>query len=360
MSLKTVPLIQPKFQIKMKKCIIILAVILTACTPKNQETKTQTADAVFFTGAWTLDLDYDNNNVGWLEVTQEDGYLDAQLLWRWGSVLPVEFVFVTEDHLMVTNGYDLVRVKDIDGNPIRTQHVTTWLNIVKKGADEISGIAFFPDPNGEDVQQVEFNGKRLPEYGEKPDLNSISYGEPVQLFNGKDLTGWKILNDFGKNGWSVKDGILVNDPVQPEGGEHIQYGNLRTVDEFEDFTLSLEVSVPEGSNSGVYLRGIYEIQVLDSYGKELDPHNMGALYSRITPLVSAEKPANEWQQLEITLYKRYLTVKLNGTLIIDNQPVKGVTGGAMSSDEFQPGPIYLQGDHGKVRYRNIVLKPIKE
>jgi hypothetical protein len=130
------------------------------------------------------------------------------------------------------------------------------------------------------------------------------------------------------------------------------------VDTYEDFNLKIEVNVPAHSNSGVYLRGIYEVQVVDSYGKELDSHNMGGLYSRITPLLAAEKPAGEWQKMDITLYKRHLTVVLNGKTIIDNQPVKGVTGGALTSDEFIPGPIYLQGDHGKVSYRNIVITPV--
>jgi hypothetical protein len=128
--------------------------------------------------------------------------------------------------------------------------------------------------------------------------------------------------------------------------------------EFEDFNLKLEVNVPAGSNSGVYLRGIYEIQVFDSFGKALDSHNMGALYSRITPSVAAEKPAGEWQTLDMTLVNRHLTVVLNGKTIIDNQPVLGCTGGAMWSDEFKPGPIYLQGDHGTVSYRNMVLRPV--
>ncbi|MDX2431802.1 MAG: DUF1080 domain-containing protein, partial [Bacteroides sp.] len=140
--------------------------------------------------------------------------------------------------------------------------------------------------------------------------------------------------------------------------EHIAYGNLRTTDTFEDFKLSLEVNVPARSNSGVYLRGIYEVQVQDSYGKPLDPHNMGALYSRITPSEAAERPAGEWQEMEMILYKRFLTVVLNGKTIINNKPVEGITGGAMSSDEFVPGPLYLQGDHGEVSYRNIVLTPI--
>lgn len=186
----------------------------------------------------------------------------------------------------------------------------------------------------------------------------MKFGTPINLFNGKDLTGWKLIDDKQKNGFSVKDGILVTDPAQVEGQPHISYGNLRTVQEFEDFNLKVEVNVPEGSNSGVYLRGMYEIQVLDSYKKPLDPHNMGALYSRITPSVSAEKPAGTWQTMDMTLCDRHVTVILNGTKIIDNQPIYGPTGGAMKSDVNTPGPIYLQGDHGKVSYRNLVLTPI--
>ena len=73
---------------------------------------------------------------------------------------------------------------------------------------------------------------------------------------------------------------------------------------------------------------------------------MGGLYSRITPTVNrAEKPAGEWQTIDITLVDRHVTVILNGKTIIDNQPVLGCTGGALWSDEFRPGPIYLQGDH---------------
>ncbi|MCP4450174.1 MAG: DUF1080 domain-containing protein, partial [Planctomycetes bacterium] len=154
------------------------------------------------------------------------------------------------------------------------------------------------------------------------------------------------------------DGVLVNNPVQVKGERHKNYGNLQTVQTFEDFNLKLEVNVPKGSNSGVYLRGIYEIQVADTYGRSLDSHNMGGLYSRITPSESAEKPAGQWQTMDMTLCDRHLTVILNGKTIIDNQPMDGCTGGAMTADQFEAGPIYLQGDHGKVSYRNVVLTPI--
>lgn len=112
----------------------------------------------------------------------------------------------------------------------------------------------------------------------------------------------------------------------------------------------MEVNIPEGSNSGVYLRGIYEVQVADTYGKSPNSHHMGALYSRIKPSISAEKPAGEWQSMDITLYDRHLTVILNDIIIIDNQTVLGVTGGAIKADEASPVPIYLQGDHGRVLY----------
>lgn len=347
----------------MKKLMILLVTtVLISCGQEKETQAPVTADVspAFYTGAWALDLDYENSRAGWLEVRQEDGYLDADLLWRAGSVTPVEFVFVAEGSLFVTRGRDLVRKRDANGEPERIQHSISWLNIKKTNENEISGMAFFPGNNGVDFNKVSFTGKRIPDPSGKPDLSAISFGEPIQLIPANNsLDGWELLEKGAENGWSVSDGVLRNDPVQKEGEEHIHYGNLRTKDTFSDFNLSLEVRVPEGSNSGVYLRGIYEIQVADTYGKPLNSHNMGALYSRIAPSVAAEKPAGEWQTMYITLYKRHVTVVLNGIPVIDNQPVKGVTGGAMTADEFVPGPIYLQGDHGTVAYRNIVLTPIQ-
>jgi hypothetical protein len=309
-----------------------------------------------FLGMWALTLDYENNTAGWLEVRQEDGYLDADLLWRWGDVEPVGHTMVAGDALLLVKGRDVTRRKA--GQPDRILHPVQWFEVTKAGADEIRGVANFPHRDGIGVQTVSFTGKRIPPEGPPPKIKKSLFGDPVVLLNGVDLQGWELNEKDASNGWSVVDGVLVNDPVRKEGATRRPFGNLRTKATFEDFNLQLEVNVPEGSNSGVYLRGIYEIQVMDSYGREPDPHNMGALYSRITPTEAAEKPAGEWQKMDITLYKRYLTVKLNGKTIIDNQPVKGVTGGALTSDQFLPGPMLLQGDHGKVSYRNMVLRPI--
>jgi hypothetical protein len=133
---------------------------------------------------------------------------------------------------------------------------------------------------------------------------------------------------------------------------------LRTEREFEDFRLTLEVRTLENSNSGIYLRGIYEVQIAESFGKPVDSHNMGAVYSRLCPTVAAEKPIGQWQTLDITLVDRHITVILNGQKIIDNKPVLGCTGGALWSDPFRPGPIYLQGDHSAIDYRNMKLIPV--
>lgn len=306
-----------------------------------------------FLGRWALFLP---GGAGWLGVTQMDGYVDASLLWYGGSVEPVSSVYMEGETLVVTRSRNFVRTKDASGAAVRT-HNSSILYRFSIYGDILAGEMIAPEKDGSS-STTRFFGKKIADLPAAPDLLKIVYGKPVKLLNGKDLTGWKLLEPNKVNGWSLVDGALINDPVQKEGQPHVAYGNICTTDKFEDFNLKLQVSVPAGSNSGVYLRGIYEIQVFDSYGKALDPHNMGALYSRITPSEAAEKPAGTWQDLDITLCDRYLTVILNGKTIINNQPVLGCTGGAITPDEFIPGPLYLQGDHGKVSYRNIELKPI--
>ena len=340
----------------MKSKNLIVALAMVSLMSIQFHAQAQEENPQPFLGMWALTLDYENNTAGWLEVRQEDGYLDADLLWRWGSVELVGHTMLVGDALLLVQGRDVTRRKA--GRPDRILHPVQWFEVTKAGADEIRGVANFPNRDGIGVLTVSFTGKRIPPEGPPPKIKKSLFGDPLELLNGSDLEGWELNEKDASNGWSVVDGVLVNDPVRKEGEARRPFGNLRTTATFEDFNLQLEVNVPKGSNSGVYLRGIYEIQVMDSYGRELDSHNMGGLYSRITPSEAAEKPAGEWQEMDITLYERHLTVKLNGKTIIDNQPVKGVTGGALTSDQFVPGPILLQGDHGKVSYRNMVLRPI--
>ena len=309
-----------------------------------------------FAGRWALTIP--GGHAGWLEVRAEDGWYDGSMLWGWGSVLPLSSVTIADGVLTVTRVHEVER-KDAAGRVVRKQQLTETITARAEG-DNLKLTRLAPKEDGTGFETAAFTGRRIPALPPAPDLARVKFGEPVTLFNGRDLSGWRLLEPGAENGWAAEGGALVNHAVEPgEGGEsHRHFGNLRTDATFSDFRLTLEVNVPAKSNSGVYLRGIYEVQVLDSYGQPLDSHNMGAIYSRITPSVAAEKPAGEWQTLDITLVDRHATVVLNGRTIIDNQPVLGCTGGAITSDESLPGPIYLQGDHGPVSFRNLVIRPV--
>jgi hypothetical protein len=172
------------------------------------------------------------------------------------------------------------------------------------------------------------------------------WAEPVELFNGKDLSNWKQFGNDKEKNWKVVDGIMAT-----TGGD-----NIVSNEKFRDFRLHVEFMVPKGGNSGVYLRGRYEIQVADSLGSNPPTwHDCGALYSRIAPAVNACMKPDTWQTYDITLVGSYVTVIFNGQLIIDNEEVEGITGGMLDCNEDKPGPIYLQGDHGKISYRKVTI-----
>jgi hypothetical protein len=302
-----------------------------------------------FVGRWGLTIS--NGAAGWLEVKRTGSGYAGSLLWQGGSVLPLASVEVADGKLTAK------REREVGGKKAgKSEQKVVDLFTARIDGDMLKGEARIPSAA---ANALEFTGKRVPPLPSRPNLAKVKFGEPIMLFNGKDLSGWQVREQGLKNAWVVENGALVNRPPEHvEGQQRVRTANIRTEREFEDFNLKLEVNVPQGSNSGVYLRGVYEVQVVDSFGKSVDSHNMGALYSRITPTLSAEKPAGEWQTLDVTLVDRHATVILNGKKIIDNQPLQGVTGGAMWADDSKPGPIYLQGDHGAVSYRNLVLRPV--
>lgn len=320
-------------------CAAGLAMAASAATP--------------YTGHWALTIP--GGGAGWLGIEEKDGALSGSILWGGGSVLPVASVAVEGGTLVVTRIHES-RKPGPDGKPVAVKETET-IRATANG-DALSLTTERVKADGKKTAPAEFTGKRLPPLPPAPDLSKVKFGAPVTLLNGRDLSGWRLTNPNQPNGWSVQDGVLINRPVQQEGKPKLHYGNLRTDAEFEDFRLALEFRVPENGNSGVYLRGIYEIQVADSFGKPADSHGLGGLYSRITPTENAAKPAGEWQTMVLTLVDRHVTVVLNGKTVINNQPAPGCTGGALGSDPFRPGPIYLQGDHTGVDYRNLVLTPV--
>lgn len=306
-------------------------------------------DAKPFLGRWALTIP--GGGAGWLGVEEKEGALKGSILWGGGSVVPVTSTKVDGDTLVVTRVSESKK-KDATGKQVTTRETETIRARIQ--GDNLQ-LTTERERDGKIGGKATFTGKRIPPLPAAPDLSKVKFADPIKLFNGQDLNGWKIMGN--NNGWKVADGLLVNDAPQ-EPGKHKSYANIRTEKEFEDFNLTLEFRVPKNGNSGIYLRGIYEIQVADSFGKKPDSHGVGGLYSRITPTDNPSKPPGEWQSYDITLVDRHVTVILNGKKIIDNQPVLGCTGGALWSDEFRPGPIYLQGDHTSVDYRNILLRPV--
>jgi hypothetical protein len=214
--------------------------------------------------------------------------------------------------------------------------------------------------DGRKVMQTH-EGKRLPPLPPKPDLSTVKFGDPIELFNGVDLTGWKLSNPQQINGWKAIDGELVNESPKETFEPFSRYGNLRTEHLFGDGKLNIEFNVESNGNSGIYVRGAYEAQVTDRDCEKMQGiQGVGAIFGRIEPTKNAGKVGGQWQSYEITIVDRHATVVLNGALVIDNQPIEGNTNGAYQADVLSPGPLYLQGDHTAVRYRNIVFRPVAE
>ena len=205
--------------------------------------------------------------------------------------------------------------------------------------DKMEGIIVYPDGS-----KNTWSGVPAPKLVRN---SEPLWGKPINLFNGKDLDGW---NAMGPNQWVAENGVLRS----PKSGS-----NIATNQNFTDFKLHIEFKYPKGSNSGVYLRGRYEVQIEDSKGMDPLVDLFSSVYGFITPNEMAAKEAGEWQSFDITLVGRMVTVVANGKTVICNQTIPGITGGALDSNEGEAGPLFFQGDHGAVEFRNIVLTPIK-
>ncbi len=282
-------------------------------------------------GRWDLTVQgSDAPYTSWLEITDAEGKLQGRFVGRFGSARPIKQIEFNDGNLKFS---------------LPPQYEGMKVDLIFEG--KLNGAKLDGSTNGEDGATLKWLGVRAPALKPKADPK---WGQPIQIFNGKDLSGWKLRSEKGKGCWSVEDGAMTNSKGCVD---------IITEQKFQDFKLALEFKLVEKSNSGVYLRGRYEAQIEDNYGKEPESHGMGGLYGFLTPKVNASKKPGEWQKYEITLVGRQLTVTLNGQTVIDKEEIPGITGGALDSAEGTPGPLMLQGDHGKVWFRNVVLTPAK-
>jgi hypothetical protein len=280
-------------------------------------------------GKWDMTLTIDGKPLpSWLEVVHSgNGHLVGRYVGTGGSARPISKVNFADNKLSFT----IPPQWEKENNDLQFEGTLQ--------GDSLVGTVLAA--NGQTQQWTAHRAPLLKRTG-KP-----TWGKPIKLFDGKDMSQWRAL---GNNQWVVEGGVLRS----PHSG-----ANLVTNETFNDFKLHIEFRCPKGSNSGVYLRGRYEIQIEDSYGKEAASDLLGGIYGFITPNEMAALPPDQWQTYDVTLVGRIVTVVANGKEIICKAPIPGITGGAIDSYEEQPGPLLLQGDHGPIEFRNIVITPAK-
>ncbi|MFK7937224.1 MAG: DUF1080 domain-containing protein [Saprospiraceae bacterium] len=280
-------------------------------------------------GRWDLTVQQDGKELpSWLEISHSgNNTLVGRFVYAFGSARPVAHVKYTGTSFTFS---------------IPKQWEDGDVDMAFKGKvtedDKMVGTMRYVDG-----KTYNWTGTRAPKlvYTEKP-----IWGAPRQLFNGENLDGWHASGD---NQWTVENGVLTS---KASGS------NIISDEKFMDFKLHIEFRYPEKSNSGVYLRGRYEVQVEDNIGKAPTSTLFAGIYGFLTPNIMAAKPAGEWQAYDITLIGNRVTVIANGHAVIVDQTIPGITGGALDSNESEPGSFMLQGDHGPIEYRNIVVTPM--
>lgn len=298
-------------------------------------------------GDWTLELA--TGEPAWLKVEVKEGEPVVHMRVHVQSAGPHKITELKDGRLT----FPIKIKREGENGPEVT---TNTVNVGMKSG-KLDGV-ILNDSLKKPYDRIVFTGKKFPPMPDRPDLSKVRFGHPISLFNGKDLTGWRLYDPKKKNGWRVEDGMLVNDTPKTDFGSTGSFGNLQTEAVFDDFWLHIEFLIEGNRNSGVYLRGMYEAQVVDRDSRMQGLQGVGSIFGRIPPSENAGKKPGEWQTYDLTLVDRHVTVVLNGVKVIDNKPVEGPTGGAIHTDPTTPGPIHLQGDHTSVKYRNIYLAPV--
>ena len=270
----------------------------------------------------------------WMELLEKNGTLKGRVQPKGGGWKPILGAKIESGRMVVA-----------------LSPTINW-EISSAGPDQITGIEKRGDADGPKLA-----GVRAPKL-DRP--MPKAWTKPRPLFNGKDLTGWEPIGNVQNNKWIARDGELVNDNPEVPGVHNPGAANIKTTAKFQDFKLHIEVNCPDTGNSGIYLRGRYEIQIGTEGGK-LPDHEMGAVYSHYPPPAGAELGLGKWTAFDITFVGRHVTVVRDGKVYHNHVEIPGPTGGALDSRESEPGPFFLQGDHhGVIRYRNMMISEPKK
>ncbi|MEO6803706.1 MAG: DUF1080 domain-containing protein [Granulicella sp.] len=294
-----------------------------------------------FLGRWDMTVTPATGNPypQWIELTDNGGKMEGRYQPRGGAWHPVTAAHMDANKLIVTVS-EPGAAREID-----------WV-LTSPSAGKLTGIEKHGDTDGPTLVGVKapLLDRPMPK----------AWTKPRPLFDGKDLKGWEPIEHVENDKWIARNGELVNDNPEIPGQKMRPAANIKTTEKFQDFKLHIEVNCPEGGNSGIYLRGRYELQVGTEGGK-LPSHEMGAIYSWYPPPAGAENNLGKWTSFDVTFVGRHVTVLRDGKMYHDNVEIPGPTGGALDSNESEPGPFYLQGDHhGVIMYRNITISVPKK
>ena len=272
-------------------------------------------------GRWDLTIqDADKTYPSWVQLSADGGWFVGEV----GSARPIKQV-------------------DLETTKVRWQ-----LKKQNEGREDdlvftgelIDGVLEGSTTNDKG-EVISWAGVRAPELPHR----DVTWAAGKELI-GPDLSNWIVRWPEMSNQWSITEHGLDN---------AARGTDLITVEKFDDFKLIAEYRYPKDSNSGIYLRGRYELQILDDHGTEPHVGGSGAIYGFIEPTTNSIHRHDEWNRAEITFIGRFVTVVLNEVTIIDNVEIPGITGGALDSAEGEPGPILVQGDHGPVTFRRLTI-----
>ncbi len=319
-----------------KSALVVLALLVTAAAFAPVVGARQSP----FVGAWNFTgTGPDTAFVYWVEVKEENGQLSGRLLNRTGNPIPLGVVKVENGELIFQAG----RPDRLTGPEFRAR--LEGERLVGRHMWRTGGRGATPVVD----REVNWAGARRPVFPASNANAAHKYGAPVVLFDGTSLDAFGVQHADRPLNWAVADGLLTNTPPS---------NNLVSKQKFGDFKVELEYRLQANSNSGLYLRGRYELQLLDDFGKPTQILGHASVYGRAVPMVNASKPAGEWQQLTAVLVGDRVTVTLNGQKLHDNVAIDGITGGALDNAELTPGPIMIQGDHSQVAIRKLTVTPI--
>jgi hypothetical protein len=346
----------------MRTAVLLVSLALVGLGTQVPNASPANPQAKPFLGAWNINgTGPDAAIVCWLEVTEEAGQLRGMFLNRVGSPAPLGIVRVEGDELIFRSGTverpngPEYHAKIENGKLVGRYTVTQGGGRGRANVDPNA-----PPPPQPTERVVNWVGARLPAWPAGDANAKHTYGAPVVLFDNKSLDMWGVQVQNRPIGWAIVDGAMTNyhDPANTD--QRAAGNNLVSKEKFLNFKVEAEYKLAAGSNSGIYLRGRYELQLLDDLTDTTTPPILShmAIYGRTPPLVKASKPVGEWQTMEAIVVSNRVTVTLNGQRVHDNAVILGVTGGMLDNDELAPGPLLIQGDHRAVWIRKLVVTPI--